>query len=567
VNQLRQRTRNLTWKGINIGVTVSELFSLLEHILNIPEEAQTPGASGGGSGDGASSSSSDSSSQKEDVSAMTASLLSFTQLQAEAVYALVMLSDLFVRDQFEWMYRTFKRMFNAISADSTDFVLMSNLVFGLLKCAAVLDMGNVPAGATPEVAARCAAEEKFLQDVVKYAFEPHHSSTRNTSILVAGVVGVTYLISCKTVHILTQPFIVTLARLLLIELSSASTYTISERTLLHLMSCSFALVTAFPKECESISFTRALLSSLMNRVNERDCSIVTAQAAYKCMSNLLTSQALTPVLRSELESFALRKLQHPTHAFNSVKSFFALGLLLSSMYCGPSSVFSTDMTQSPVQEYATAEMSQLERVQTLFTNLRRGMFSQHTPALIEIMALLVVDAFKPDQALSFILGEFAKHRANHKTVAFIMNRVFELMQDKKLLVSWVAICSSSFLQRKTKSLWSLACVLLACSQSPMLHGLFPLVVSNTQEDPDLFVLACSEFLCDPFVPEQACSDLLNAIKSHSSTSPAAVKAASEEGGSDAKTLLSTCDKICALAPQLKEIRISRQKHLEKQEGK
>jgi len=351
----------------------------------------------------------------------------------------------------------------------------------------------------------------------------------------------------------------TLARFLLAELNNASISATSERTMLYLMSCSFALVSSFPRECESINFTRALLTTLMARVNERDCSIVTAQAAYKGMSDLLTSQALSPQLRTDLEGFALRKLQHPTHAFNSVKSFFALGLLLSSMYCGPSSVVSSESSKSAqptVQE--TAEMSQLERVQTLFTNLRRGMFSQHTPALIEIMALLVVDAFKPDQALSFILGEFAKHRSNHKTVAFIMNRVFELMQDKKLLVSWVAMCSSSFLQRKGKALWSLTCVLLACSHSPMLHGLFPLIVSSSQEDPDLFVLACSEFLCDPFVPDQACNDLLNAIKTHSSSSPVCAKAA-EEGNAEAKSLVSTCDKICALAPQLKEIRASRQK--------
>jgi len=300
---------------------------------------------------------------------------------------------------------------------------------------------------------------------------------------------------------------------------------------------------------------------LMNRVNQRDCSIVTAQAAYKGMSSLLSSQSLTPELRSELESFALRKLQHPTHAFNSVKSFFALGLLLSSMYCGPSPVFSNDAQAvqaiSPDAENGAAEMSQLERIQTLFTSLRRGMFSQHTPALIEIMALLVVDTFKPDQALSFILGEFAKHRSNHKAVAFIMNRVFELLPDKQLLVNWVSICASSFLQRKTKALWSLTCVLLACSSSPLLHGLFPLIASTAKEDVDLFVLACSEFLCDPQVPEQSWKDMLAAITSHSTSSSTAANTASS--GIDAATMTAACDKVIALVPQLKEIRASRLK--------
>jgi len=302
----------------------------------------------------------------------------------------------------------------------------------------------------------------------------------------------------------------------------------------------------------------------MNRVNQRDCSIVTAQAAFKGMSGLLSSQSLTPELRSDLEAFALRKLQHPTHAYNSVKSFFALVLLLSSMYSNPSSEFSNDPQAGPVRPTAEGEMSQLERIQTLFTSLRRGMFSQHTPALIEIMALLVVDVFKPDQALSFILGEFAKHRSNHKAVAFIMNRVFELMKDKELLVTWVSICSSSFLQRKTKALWSLTCVLLACSSSPLLHGLFPLVASTAKEDVDLFVLVCSEFLCDPHIPEQACKDLLTAINAHSSSatgsstsSGSSAAASASSGGTDAAVMTAACDKVIALVPQLKEIRASR----------
>jgi len=202
----------------------------------------------------------------------------------------------------------------------------------------------------------------------------------------------------------------------------------------------------------------------------------------------------------------------------------------------------------PSAESAAAEMSQLERIQTLFTSLRRGMFSQHTPALIEIMSLLVVDTFKPDQALSFILGEFAKHRSNHEAVAFIMNRVFELMQDKQLLVTWVSICSSSFLQRKTKALWSLTCVLLACSTSPLLHGLFPLIATNAKEDVDLFVLAVSEFLCDPHVPEQACKDLLTAINSHSSSasSSASGSAAASPSASTAARMSSIFAPTAAL---------------------
>lgn len=516
------------------------------------------------------------------MSALTGALLHYTQLQAEAVYALVLLSDLFTVDQFAWMHSTFRRMYSALCADATDCVLMSNLVFGLLKSAAVLDIGAVPAGASPEAAARAAADVAFLHDVVKYAFGARNGGgssgnssssdsgsgtplkTWSTSLVVAGVVGVSYLITSRAApRVLTPDFVLAVARFLLAELggAGAGAGAADERTLLHVMSCAFALVTAFPRDCESCGFTRALFNTLTARVNQRDCSIVTAQAVYRGLGALLTSQSLAPELRADVDAFALRKLQHPTHAFNSAKSFFALGLLLSSMYSGPaperlsggattatgtsaasSSSFAASAATSDSSVVGGApEMSQLERVQTLFTNLRRGMFSQHTPALVELMALLIVDTFRPDQALSFVLGEFAKHRSNHETVAFIMNRVFELLPDKTLLTTWVAICAASFLQRKTKALWSLTCVLLACAPAPLLHGLFPLVAASARDDPDLFVLACAEFCCDPRVADQACRDMLAAVQAHATPHP-------QQPGSPA--ILAACAKIAALVPAL-----------------
>lgn len=575
---LQARERRLQWKGVNISVMVSELLSIVESIMRVPDECvpQSPQQQQQRQQDGNSSSSA-SSGTGEGEPALTGLLLHYTQLQAEAVYALVMLSDLFTADQFAWMHSTFRRMYAALAADATDCVLMSNLVFGLLKSAAVLDTS----AATPEDVA-------FLQDVVRYAFGASsiHGNNgsngssgssggsnsgsnngprqRSPSLVVAGAAGLGYLVASRAgARVLTGDFVRTVARLLLAELARAA---VDERTLLHVAACAVALVTACPRECESCGFARALFNALTARANQRDCSLVTAQAVYRGLGALLTSQSLAPDLRADVDAFALRKLQHPTHAFNSAKSFFALGLLLSSMYSGPCPEFADGPTggaspsgsakssggssgssasgasQQQQQPGGAQEMSQLERVQTLFTNLRRGMFSQHTPALVEIMALLVVDTFQPDQALSFVLGEFAKHRSNHETVAFILNRVFELMPDKPRLASWVAVCAASFLQRRTKALWSLTCVLLARAPAPLLHGLFPLVAAAARDDPDLFVLAAAEFLCDPLVPDQACRDLLAALRAHAAPQAHAQPAS--------PAILDACSRVVALIPQI-----------------
>jgi hypothetical protein len=279
-----------------------------------------------------------------------------------------------------------------------------------------------------------------------------------------------------------------------------------------LLSSGFGIVEAFPAESDASGFSKKLLLAVVERANQRDCSVVVSQAVFRGLGMLLTSRSLSPQLTEQVEEFSLRKLQHPTHSSNSIRSFLALGLLLSCMYNGGGSAPDKPLDSAVFDDSGSmANMSRMERVQTLFANMRKGMFSQHAGPLTDIMARLIVDVFKADQALSFILGEFAKHRSSQEMVAQVLFKVFQLIGPGRLVCNWVSVCIPSFLQRQTKAIWTTTCVFLAASPSPLLRGLFADVSASARDDNDLFLLAAAEFLAIREMDARSRSDVVLAM--------------------------------------------------------
>lgn len=397
----KDRTR-LRWKGVDMAPAVAELLGILGGILNAQGPSDDAGAdlalhpvspsssfssqstlqfspttgispsttptiyggSAGGSGSAANST------VVIPVAASFTVPLSF--LQTEAVYSLVLVADLLSGEQVRWLLGLFKQLFAALSSggNSVDFVLMSCLVHGILKCAALvpapdqsvsklvsdvihyaLEMGAAGSSASGSIVGGSGSSSSSSSSDLSglgidggaataggagAAGSGEHVDKAGSAIALAALDGLRYFVRCAEPRAyLTSSLVNYVSKYILSQLAALGRESGGERLFLHTLAAGFNIVRMFPNECDVAGVAQPLLKAAVAMADRRGCSVTAAQTIFRGFGVLLVSRSLSLRMRRFLEDFALRRLQGASaHATNSVRTFLAFTLLIAIMYFG-----------------------------------------------------------------------------------------------------------------------------------------------------------------------------------------------------------------------------------------
>ena len=437
--------RKMKWHRLDLMNTVIEVTDIIETMLCEVDElnaAQDPRGSGG----------------RQDGPHRIPVL---TQLQIEAIYALVLLSDLLGREKAAWLLDLLARLFAIFLPIGTaaDAVLMGNLVYGVLRCVAVTGDSSP-------------ATSKLVADVVKYALE-----SASPTITASALAGLRALADAGDPKLL-PPYLIGLAtKHILAELPRRPS---SERAVLHLLSSGFSLVRAFPSETEMSGFFDGLVRCVRGLFATQECSPAVNSAVFHGFCTLIVESALPPRAQLSLESFALKTLRAlPSHATNSQRGLVMFGILLVSLY---------HAEDRPITDQDKA-------VRSLFDLARRGVLSRNVPVLVEAIARLVVDKLSPDVAVSLAVSELIKSKRNVAVTGLVVERVFALVGDRASFANIVAASLRGILSCEVPyRVWMATCLLLAATDVPVLHALFRSTLNSCKEDMVLFELVVAEFV-------------------------------------------------------------------------
>lgn len=408
-----------------------------------------------------------------------------TQLQLEAVYSLVLLSDFLGNEKIAWLQDVFAHFFYvyAPTCATADPVFMSNLAYGILKSVAIC--GDPSPGAI-----------KLVTDVVKYALE-----SADATISTGALAGMRAIAAANEPKLLLPPQLIGMATKHILAELGRRPY--SEQTVLHLLASGFSLVRAFPSETEMSGFFDGLMRSIRALVTTQDCHAAVVSAVFHGLCTLIMESSLPPRAQVSLESFSLKILRElPAHATNSQKGLCAFGLLLTSLYHAEDRSI-TDQDKA---------------VRNLFDLARRGVLSRHVPVLVEAVARLAVDKLSQEVAVSLAVSEFMKSKMNARVTGLIVERVFSLVEDRGPCSNIVAASVRGILSCETTyKVWMATCLLLAATNVPLLHALFRDALASCKEDFALFSIAIAEFVADsPNLSKEAKENICTALDGLSS---------------------------------------------------
>ena len=480
LSEIRQRPRKMRWQRLELTNAVAEVVYVIEALLHESDELKAFPDLG--------------SERPDKQQQQQSKVIVFTQLQLEAVYSLVLLSDLLSDDHIAWMQDLFARFFGALAAPSTpDPVLMGNLAYGVLKCVAMT-------GASTPAAA------KLVAYVVKYSLE-----AENAAISIGALAGMRLLLLLLLHHadagtpklLLLPPHLVGLAtRHILAELGRPSPC--SEQSVLHLLASGFSLIRAFPSETELSGFSDGLVKAVCALVAVEDCSPVVSCAAYLGLSTLLAEASLPARTQGSLEAFALKALRAlPPHAASSERGLTLLGILLSAVYHSPAA--------RPAAELDKA-------IRALFGLARKGFFAcRCVEAFVEGVARIVMDRLAPEVAVSLAVSELSKAKTSAWVTGLVVGRVFSLVEDRGVLATVTAASLRGILTCEAPyKVWMATCLLLAalpgeppspsassasssCSSSSshyfsLLRATLCDTLASCKEDYALFAVAAAAFI-------------------------------------------------------------------------
>ncbi|KAH3745108.1 Huntingtin family protein [Pelomyxa schiedti] len=467
--------------GLNISTLVSELLPILEGFLNLPPmppssasslstaSTSTPNLSSSAPG-GSSIGQMFTSTLNPQHTQTSASIFKHEMIQRQAVESIVLLSDLFTREQHEWVLSIMYRIIMHSDVPD-DFITKGLTILAILKSMAVV---------TPHPSTMW---PKISFELVKYALE-----SRILWLHAVALSGSLYLLEANYV---SQGLLTLLMRFIVTQLSSTAAFMI--RPLL--LSVMFHIIDQHHHEAEVQGFTQQALTQALNIWNSRNCHTTVVQSLCLGFQRLLLSTSLALSHRETIARFATKQLA--SQAVNAVSSLLSFGLTLVVMY---SSAAYDEVVTKPSPVDNPASTNNVEHLKLLFTVLRKGAFLQQAKVVVDILPSVMVDLFPADEVLSLILNEFIKLKEpNPQIVAQLMFEVFGILQSKgyhHTVEDWVCMCAPNYLQHDNKvAMWALNCLFLAASRNPLLRSLFPEYVEQTSEP--VLILSAAEFLFNP----------------------------------------------------------------------
>eukprot|EP01133_Synstelium_polycarpum_P008416 gene8416-9901_t len=453
-------------------------------------------------------------------------------LRKEILKAVVLLSDLFNRDQYTWMYRTFSTI-QAADDNSDDFLVRQHLLLGICKGLAVLQ----PTEADPQ-------HPVVIYEMLKTALE--HP---NISLQQSALDGILYLLEGKVNRYILGPLLQFLFRWIPARLSSTPFPPIP--LTLRALATMFLIIEQYSRESEENSFTKRAVI-ICTTLGQPSSPLPIAYGIFRGLDRLLVSFSLSHSQREYISHFALKTLPLD----NPIRSLLGLGLMVTCMYTGdetgsssmtPSingknTMMSSPTTSSSMLSFSGnisnggggtpldsplsfssdlvfeqedmfnidsterqhfSQVNNMEKVKMLFDKIKLvSHYSYETLILSEVIPTVIVDLYPSvDQILSFILGEFLKQsKSNPKLMCQIISRVFGLLIEKDqanqdLIYYWIIICLQNFfqIQNPVHCQWALTYLFLCSSPLKSFKLLSSEFSSKIQSNEKLFLISAVEF--------------------------------------------------------------------------
>ncbi|KYQ92058.1 hd [Tieghemostelium lacteum] len=468
-------------------------------------------------------------------------------LKREILRSTLILSDLFNREQTQWMLRLFNSILQAEDID--DFLLKQSLIVGICKALAVLQPPIPIATEDPN-------HPTMIFEMLKQALE--HP---NISLQCSALDSVLYLLEAKINKYIQGPLLQYLFKWIPIKLTIQQPTTAPVNLTLRVLSTMFLLVEQYSREAEEISFTKRAVITCIHLGQQLSTPIPIVYGVFRGLDRLLVSFSLSHTQRELISHFSVRSL--PLE--NPIRSMLALGLMITCIYTGDE----TGITSPQVQKSSTPSMSNsgnsltafsgsspngesslsfssdlvleqelndsfetlvyganpntpglnppkqryqrinnMEKVKMLFDKIKQvSHYSYENIILSDVIPVIILDLFPSvDQILSFMLGEFLKQsKSNPKLICQILSNVFNLLLDvpdeqvkksnQNLIYFWIIICLQNFFQIQNQShcLWCLTFLFLTSSPNKLFKYLIPEFSSKIQSNEKLFLIVATEF--------------------------------------------------------------------------
>ncbi|GAM28565.1 hypothetical protein SAMD00019534_117410 [Acytostelium subglobosum LB1] len=449
-------------------------------------------------------------------------------LRKEILNSVILLSDIFNRDQYMWMYRVFGTIYAA--EDNDDFLIKQHIILGICKAITVTYQPDT---------VESPAHQAQVFEMLKQALEHH-----NISLQQAALDGILYLLEGKVHRYIQGSLLQFLFRWIPSRLSTSPFPPIP--LTLRVLSTMFLLIEQYSRESEESSFTKRAVV-ICTTLGQPSIPLPIVYGVFRGLDRLLVSFSLSHSQREYISHFAMKSLPHE----NPIRSMLGLALMVTCMYTGdetgsssmtPSISGKNPLMSSPntssnalafnggspfelsqsmsfssdsileqedmfnidsTERQLYSQVNNMEKVKMLFDKIKQvSHYSYETFVLSEVIPTVIVDLYPSvDQILSFILGEFLKQgKSNPKLMCQIISKVFELLVERDpsnqtLINHWIIICLENFfqIQNPVQCQWALTYLFLCASPLAPFKLIAMELSSKIQPNDKLFNIAASEF--------------------------------------------------------------------------
>ena len=430
------KKRTFHWKGLNISVAISNFMYILESILGVDALI----------------------SQEEDPQ--------LSDLQCEAVHSLVTLSDVLVPAQSMWLLDVCTQLFDLVYGTTTDFLLMRNLVIGVLKSAAQTNSTS-------------AHVVNAINRVICHSLVSEHMTVKSGVLI-----GVRFLVQASNRDVFLPDYLVTIV----MNHINETLYTVQpENTLLHVLSAGFDLIQYFPRQSEEFGFTNSFTSGAAAICRDPKSSSNVVKHIYKGFRMLLLCDTIDQNKRIQIEEFALRMLKQ-----DAVHSNLSIGLLFTSMYARKDA-FSlyASKRRGPMTD-------ELGKFQEIFAYIKHQTsdweLQASSPKLVDILGQMMGDLLTPEAGLRAVLRELSGSTERSRRIfARVMHKLMSMAEDKNTVFDAIKEALTNF-GREADGVWLATCTLLSVSSDDkLMNNLFNIVLYG-ESNKELLQIAGMEAL-------------------------------------------------------------------------
>uniref|UniRef100_A0A914VS55 Huntingtin n=1 Tax=Plectus sambesii TaxID=2011161 RepID=A0A914VS55_9BILA len=405
---------------------------------------------------------------REGADAVPIALLSAT------VESLVIMSDLFAdTDTYRWLRRLLKTVHGARASE--DELLLQWLLFGLLKCTAVVGLEETDG-------------TKEMQALVEAGLNSPQMAVR-----LFAVHGVLYLLqSLSDDEIL--PIMPSISDFVSSELDSALTLTDSSALINRpqsfayrnaMWTVAFYLVENCSDPYSRQNFVAKFMEQCSKALISQTTPIPLLATIVGGMESLLIASPAPEVNSAQISRLATGCLQRPPLSPEQTRA--ALQLLITCLYTG---IERRSEQASNDTSSADPQLSAMEQLIYLFNKVSSGV-EMEADAVAEALPFFLIDNFNPGDVMNRVLSELlAVHQQRPRILLVVIAELFKALWSREaplVVGDWALLSLPTFTHKSpaTFAVWSLTVFLSCASANQWIGALYPLLLDRSSDGTEL----------------------------------------------------------------------------------